>query len=278
MAMSINKTVAVVAITLAAVNFGCQSHSTDSGSQHESHPNGRMGQPGEAVEQIVQLKPTSTAPLQAGNIEYQFQLIDSASNNSVTDKDLMIESEKLLHLIIFDPALIEFRHLHPEFRGNYWSVKTDLPVNGNYWVWAEGKLTTNQAEFYSSSRLDIQGGLQANSMSQLRDTRTGDDSGSIASLSNEVIRSKQMSMLTLTMSRQDGSQPQISDYLGNKAHIIAVSSDGSSMIHLHPMEGSRANELTIHSEFPRAETYRIWVQFIDGGSLKVVPLAVSVID
>ncbi len=190
----------------------------------------------------------------------------------------MVESQKVLHLFLFDPALIEFRHLHPAFNGTRWIVDTDLSVNGNYWVWAEGKLVSNQSDFFASARQVIQGGSPDHPILQLEEVRTGNSSGSIATLSEGRIRAKQMTMLTLTLSRQDGFQPQLSDYLGNKAHIVAVPADGSNLIHMHPMGASVPNQMTIHAEFPNSGKYRIWIQFIDEGSLKVVPLAVSVVD
>jgi hypothetical protein len=41
------------------------------------------------------------------------------------------------------------------------------------------------------------------------------------------------------------------------------------------MEGS-ANPAMIHVVFPEAGDYRLWVQFMDGGVLRTVPLSVTV--
>lgn len=276
--MSSNRTTVAMVLVLAFMGSNCQSQTDNPGSPNDMGTHGETGQPGEAVEQKIQLKPVSSSPLQAGNVTYRFQLIEPLNNTSITDKDLLIDSEKALHFFLFDPALIEFRHLHPVFNGTHWSVDTDLSVSGNYWVWAEGKLASNQSNFFTSARQIIQGGTSENPVLQLEEIRTGNNSGSIATLSENKIQAKQMSMLTLTLSRQDGAQPQLSDYLGNKAHIVAVSADGSNLIHLHPMATPVPNQMTIHAEFPNSGKYRIWIQFIDEGSLKVVPLAVSVVD
>jgi hypothetical protein len=229
------------------------------------------------INQRVKLEPITTGEFQAGKITYQFKLIDSKTNDVITDKNLAIDHEKILHLFLFDPALIEFRHIHPTFNGNLWTVDTEINVNGNYWVWAQGKLATDQTEFTSSNRQSIEGGFPENVVAALNDIRSGNDSGSVVSLSSEIFSPKQMVMPMLKFSRADGSSPILSDYLGAKAHIIIVPSSGDSLIHVHPMAAGM-NQLMIHTEFPQGGHYRVWVQFIDGGKLKVVPLSVIVND
>ena len=84
-----------------------------------------------------------------------------------------------------------------------------------------------------------------------------------------------MAMLDLTMSRTDGSTTQLTPYLGAFAHIIATPKDGDSLIHVHPI-GTGPAQGMIHATFPAAGEYRLWVQFIDGGILKTIPLSVEV--
>jgi hypothetical protein len=85
-----------------------------------------------------------------------------------------------------------------------------------------------------------------------------------------------MTMLTLTLTEVDGSPANITPYLGAFAHIIATGEDGSSLIHIHPMNGNRQNEGMVHVTFPAAGYYRLWVQFVDAGILKTIPLSVAV--
>ena len=46
--------------------------------------------------------------------------------------------------------------------------------------------------------------------------------------------------------------------------------------HVHPMTSPEPNEGILHTTFPAAGDYRLWIQFKDGGELKVVPLSVTV--
>ena len=85
-----------------------------------------------------------------------------------------------------------------------------------------------------------------------------------------------MAMLTLTLSREDGSPAIVTPYLGSFAHVISTPEDGDSLIHVHPMNGSSPTQGMLHVTFPTAGFYRVWVQFIESGALKTVPLSVEV--
>ncbi|MBK7961783.1 MAG: hypothetical protein IPK04_11665 [Bdellovibrionales bacterium] len=99
--------------------------------------------------------------MSAGNAKYKFQLIDMENNKLIGDQDLNVAHEKKLHLIIYDPSLQEFQHVHPEFDGTMWVVDTQFSVDGNYWIWAQGELAADGEEFSTSNRLDITGGATA---------------------------------------------------------------------------------------------------------------------
>lgn len=216
-------------------------------------------------------------PIQAGKFQIEFELIDTKYKKVLSDKDLNVVHEKKLHAILFDPALKEFRHEHPEYINSKWVVSSELPKNGNYWLWVQGTLTSDSEEFSSNARALVIGGTQENPYPPtLGDIRTSTDGTSKVMLSNQKIKAKKMVMLTMKFSRTDGTQPSLSPYLGEMAHVISVLQDGDTLVHLHPMSGGNANELMLHAEFPEAGEYRIWAQFIDNNVLKVIPLSVIV--
>ena len=62
--------------------------------------------------------------------------------------------------------------------------------------------------------------------------------------------------------------------------MVGVISDGDALIHVHPMDmgDDDPSKIMVHFAFPAAGMYRLWVQFIDHGDLKTVPLAVKVAE
>jgi hypothetical protein len=213
----------------------------------------------------------------AGRSTYQFQLVDTKSEALITEKELAISHEKKLHLIVYDPALKEFQHVHPEFVGDRWSVTLDFAVNGEYRVWAQGMLAEGSIDFNASAKLTVTGGRPAWSTPPvLGDVRIGTDGNSRATISAGALKPGQMAMLTLTFTRTDGTKPDIKPYLGAFAHVILVPEDADSLLHVHPMNGANPNEGMIHTTFPEKGDYRLWVQFLDGENLRTIPLSVSV--
>lgn len=213
----------------------------------------------------------------SGKVIYQFQLVDTKINKLITDQDLNISHEKKLHFLAYDPSLNEFQHVHPEFDGKIWSVELNFSVDGHYWVWAQGELSVDQVEFSTANRLNITGGAAPwPTPPALSDIRTGTSGNSVVTLSKSKILAGKMIMLNVVLSRNDGSAVQIEPYLGAFAHVIAVPEDGDSLLHVHPMNGLKPNEGMLHATFPLAGQYRLWIQFIDGGNLRTIPLSVSV--
>lgn len=220
--------------------------------------------------------PTNLGP---GKAVVEFQLVDTKESRVLTPSDLNVTHEKKLHLFTYDSALKEFQHVHPEFDGKVWTVEVSYQVSGDYFLWTQGELGSDSEEFTSFVKLHVDGGLPAwPSPPSLSDQRVGAVNGSVATLSPGLLRAGRMAMLTLTFTREDGSPAQITPYLGAFAHIVATPDDGDSLIHTHPMNGSKPNEGMIHATFPRAGFYRIWVQFVDGGTLKTIPLSVEVLE
>lgn len=227
-------------------------------------------------ESRVEIELESPAQVSAGNVSVEFQLVDTEENTVLTPAELNVIHEKKIHFLAYDPALQEFRHEHPMFDGKVWKVDLSFAVNGNYFIWAQGELASDSEEFSALSRLKVTDGAPEWPAPALTDIRTGKDSVSVATLSNTKLKAGKMAMPTLTFSREDGSTPEITPFLGAFAHVIATPEDGDSLIHIHPMDSENPNEGMLHVTFPTAGYYRLWVQFMDAGILKTVPLSVQV--
>ncbi len=223
----------------------------------------------------VQIKPEHQGTLNAGQIEYIFKLFDSEQNKEVADQDLSESHTKKLHFIIYDAALKEFNHAHPTFNNNVWKAELVLPVNGSYFIWAQGELLDG-TEFSAPIKLHLTNGQTENPKLPLVDTRTGSDNQTVLDLAKTRIRAGKMVMLGFKVTRKDGVEPVMTLYLGALAHVIATPADGDELIHVHPMDGDSPNTGMIHATFPKEGSYRLWVQFIEHDELKIIPLSVIV--
>lgn len=224
----------------------------------------------------VQIKAELQGSLDAGRIDYLFKLYDTEQNKEVTDQDLNESHTKKLHFIVYDAALKEFDHVHPNFDVNIWKAELNLPVNGSYFIWAQGELLDG-TEFSAPMTVQIANGKIENPKLPLSDIRSGSDNQTRIDLAKTKIRAGKMVMVTFKVSRTDGAEPIMAPYLGALAHIIATPADGDELIHVHPMDGGSPNTGMIHATFPKEGAYRLWVQFIEHGELITIPLSVIVL-
>lgn len=228
-----------------------------------------------AATERISLQPLGSNHMQAGSIEYAFRLVDSKSKKELSETDLVISHTKKLHFITYDAALKEFHHVHPIYKDGSWSVNLVLPVDGNYFFWAQGTLADKQ-EFSALTHGMIMGGSPENSIQEMGDVRTGADGQTQITLVNSKIQAGKMAMLDFTISRTDGNSPALTPYLGAFAHVIATPVSGLELTHVHPMAGKKPNTGILHATFPSEGSYRLWIQLNDGNELKTIPLSVTV--
>ncbi len=222
----------------------------------------------------IAIESTQTMVSAAETVPYSFRLVDDKTAQPVTDKSLVKTHTKILHLVVYDKSLNEFNHVHPEFDGSLWKVNLTLPVNGSYMVWAQGETKAGE-EFSVFRSLVVENGSAEVAVQPLGDVRTGTDGITQVELEATTIKAGKMVMLDFTVTHTDGTEPQLSPYLGAFAHVIATALNGSELIHVHPMEAGPTSGM-LHATFPNSGDYRLWIQFIDGVDLKTIPLSVVV--
>src|SRR3954462_10010060 len=72
------------------------------------------------------------AAVRAGAVHLSF-ILQEADGSEVTDQELAETMTRKLHFQLFDEALTEYRHVHPEYvrADDRWEVDLDLPVDGS---------------------------------------------------------------------------------------------------------------------------------------------------
>jgi hypothetical protein len=78
--------------------------------------------------------------------------------------------------------------------------------------------------------------------------------------------------LRFTITPGDG----LEKYLGAWGHMLAASDDLIDMMHTHPLLADGSSEVQFDLTFPRARTYRVWVQFQRNGVVNTVHFDIPV--
>lgn len=197
-------------------------------------------------------------------------LHDPWKNNPV--KKFNVVHEKLFHAFIVSEDLQVFVHDHPVWMTDAFQYDMIFPKPGMYRV---------LADFYPEGATPqlVAGTIfvQGNSPAPVRLTRDY-SSKSAENLKVELVTAPAQpvagtnTQLRFTLSPGDGIQK----YLGAWGHMLAASDDLIDMIHTHPLLGDGSPEIQFDLTFPRARTYRVWVQFQRNGIVNTVHFDVPV--
>ena len=224
---------------------------------------------------VVQL--SQPGPSKSGSIELYFKLLDTKTETPLSDSDLRAIHTYKLSLFVFDAGLNEYRFVFPDFTDGQWHAVLDLPVNGKYFVWAQAVLNNDGFSFLSDSSIQVIEGQVANPVpTQLGDHRTGNEGISVVILESGAVSQGRPTSLQLQFSRIDGSRPVLTPNRGALADVVGTLVDGGQIFHIHPVDSGLPNQLTLRAVFPVRGDYRLWVQFIDRGQSRTVPLSVQV--
>jgi hypothetical protein len=186
--------------------------------------------------------------------------------------DFELVHEKVMHLFVVSSDLAYFAHIHPE-NGQ---IDLNLPKPGTYKLLAdfypkggtpqfiEHYLTTPGYEKPLSESLGrVQSDLSDKSGENLKVSLTMDPP--------EPIPGKK-TLLFFKVDPKDG----IERYVGAWAHMLIASDDLIDTIHTHPTIADGGPNLQFDVYFPRAATYRIWIQIQRLGKVNTVSFTVPV--
>jgi hypothetical protein len=87
-------------------------------------------------------------------------------------------------------------------------------------------------------------------------------------------------LIDFTLSDADGRPiSDLEPFLGAWGHMFIVSADLADAVHSHPitpLTDPGGPRIVFRQRFPRAGTYRVWVQFQRGGQVATLPFTVAV--
>jgi hypothetical protein len=209
------------------------------------------------IEYPLKLAVRPSAPKPGQGLQLAFTVFDPRTDKRITDFQTM--HEKLYHLFIVSQDLQYFRHDHPELGSDgRFHFRTVLPKPGMYRVLSDFYPTGGTPQLIVKTLMlpgaaltrgaALAPDLTAKDAENLRVSLTMDPAQPIAGLKTKLF---------FHLEPAEGLEL----YLGSWSHMLAASDDLIDMIHDHPFIADGGPQLQFNVIFPRAHTYRVWVQF-----------------
>ncbi len=209
----------------------------------------------------------------------------TASGKPIAPEDLLVAHTRKLHLLVVDPTLDDYQHLHPEpgKRPGEWILTLTPHRAGTYRVFADFTPAATARGLYSSADFTVPGtvGRVARGTNSTVET-----SGLQFSLETKgFLQARKPADLKFRIRRTAGTDPiPLQPVMGAFAHLVAFNDERSGFAHLHPQETDLTQppdpqhpELTFKITIPQAGRYVIWAQVNLGGEESFVPFWTDVL-
>lgn len=227
---------------------------------------------------------TESAPAQGREARFVLRL-RTAGGKAIGPEDLLVAHTRKLHLLVVDPTLQDYHHVHPEpgRQAGEWEFAVTPRRVGTYRVFADFTPVATQRGLYASTDFTVPGVVPR----VARTANWTDTAGPYRfalSTPQVEIQAGVPTTLVLAIDRADGGAVPLQPVMGAFAHLVTFDEERSGFAHLHPDQTDLAQPpdpvkpvLSFKVTIPRAGRYVIWSQFNLAGQEAFVPFWVDVL-
>ena len=205
--------------------------------------------------------------------------LHTTTGKPVAPEDLLVVHTQRLHLLVIDPSLRDYQHVHPlpGRTPGEWVVAVTPRRAGLYRVFADFTPAATGRGLYASAEFTVPG---ASDRPPSEDNWTHDADGLRFALTpGAALRARQVVDLALTVESTESGRPvTLEPVMGAYAHLVAFDQNRSGFAHIHPSPPGldpppdpRRPRLAFRVQIPQAGRYVIWGQVKIGGQERFVP-------
>ena len=225
----------------------------------------------EPVEYPLDLTLAPRAPKPHERVDLTFKIRDPKTGAPVSRFEVV--HEKLFHLFVVSQDLDFFLHDHPVMtQDGAFRYQGSFPKPGMYRLLAD-YYPTGATPQLTAKTIFVPGGSwnPAHPAPDLASKHTENMDVELT-MEPAVPLAGLKTMLFFRLKPAEG----LEKYLGAWGHMLAASDDLIDLIHTHPFLADGGPQVQFNVIFPRARTYRVWVQFQRKGVVNTATFTVPV--
>jgi hypothetical protein len=239
-----------------------------------------------AARSPVTMAIASGEPAVAGREVHATITLKTGSGKPVAPEDLLVTHTRPLHLLIVDPTLVDYQHVHPEPTGTpgEWSFAFTPRATGSYRVFGDFTPVATGRGLYASVDLEV-GAVPGQKAATPVATAGRGGVAFTLTTAQQPVRAGQPIDLRFAMERADGGEVSLEPVMGAFAHLVAFDETRSGFAHLHPGEtdlmqppDAKHPVLNFKLTIPRGGRYVVWAQVNLGGTETFVPFDLAVME
>jgi hypothetical protein len=235
-----------------------------------------------AVRSPVTLSVAARDTARAGEDVHATLTLTTFSGKPIAPEDLQVVQTKRIHLLVVDPSLGDYQHVHPVpgRRPGEWTFQFRPRFGGTYRLFADFTPVATNRGLYSETEMAVGGAPSPVAAGSQPVSWTAFAAGYEFALSpaSLPVRARVPATLTLSITRPDGGPVPLLPVMGAYAHLVAFDTQRSGFAHIHPDQADISRlpdgvrpSFTFRVAIPSPGRYVIWSQVNLGGSEVFAP-------
>jgi hypothetical protein len=222
-----------------------------------------------AVRSPVTLAVSASGPARAGGEVAATLTLTTFSGKPIAPEDLLVVQTRRIHLLITDPSLEDYQHVHPEPgpRPGEWVFRFRPRYGGAYRFFADFTPVATSRGLYSEAEMPVDGPANPVPAGSQAPSWRAEAGGYAFDLSpaSLPVRAGVPASLALTVTRDGGGSVPLEPVMGAFAHLVAFDTARSGFAHIHPNEADMRRRpdpvrprFTFRLAIPSPGRYVIW--------------------
>ena len=232
-----------------------------------------------AVKSPVTMTLVTDIPPAPGRRLHVVLTLRTASGKPIAPVDLLVTHTQRLHLMVVDPSLRDYQHIHPvpgRVPGE-WEADLTPARSGRYLVFADFTPAATARGLYASAEFSVPG---TPDLPPTTDNWVYEADGLRFTLAPDVpFRARAVVTLTLTVESAGSRRPvQLEPVMDAYAHLVAFDIARSGFAHIHPQQVDLNQhpdpyrpQLNFRVQIPQSGRFVIWSQTKIGGQERFAP-------
>jgi hypothetical protein len=241
--------------------------------------------PVDRVRSPVTMSVVADASARAGETVRGRVVLTASSGRPVTVDDLVVVHTEKLHLLVVDPSLDDYHHLHPTPTGvpGEFAFEFTPARAGRYRFFGDFTPRATGRALYTGAALEVAAGPgRAEAKVDTSESFEAFVGDYVFRLSKpaEGLHINQPGDLGLSVARRDGGTVLLEEIMDARAHLVAFDEACTGFAHLHPLEAEpieegAAQKLGFTLLLTDPGYYRLWAQVKLDGREVYAPFGLS---
>lgn len=191
--------------------------------------------------------------------------LSTQGGSPILPHELAITHTERLHLLVVDPSLRDYHHIHPEALGpnGEWTFAFKPRLAGVYQLYAEMVPVRTRRKAIATGAIKVPGIPQSPEVTRRLESSVADYHFTLE-VEPEHPQIWQDNGITLRVNKPGGGDVVLQEIMGAYAHMVAFDNERSGFAHMHPTvtgkENSPQPEVGFIFNTSKPGHYRIWAQ------------------